>query len=278
MTKLKLKKYKGFFYREKSQDKYVIDESFSNKGYYKNLKFNIKDNFTVIDIGANIGAFTVPVAKIAKKVFSFEPEKDNFSLLKKNIKLNNLKNVYLFNCGILYKDGKKKLFLTPKPGGEYSLYLKSDYPEIIKVISLRRVFEDNSIEFCHFLKIDAEGSEYEILKNLPSDYFKKIGIIALEYHDYIVKNELKNIIKLLIDTGFKLKVIYEDYPKRGIIIAKKSKKSFILYLTNHLNYFISRIDKSKLPPENRNYLKIILKKFDRFLGQGGIFLRKILKK
>ena len=75
----------------------------STKKIYEELgteivKKEVKEGDIVIDIGANIGYFTLLFAKLvgpAGKVYSFEPEPSNFSILKKNVKVNEYRNVIL---------------------------------------------------------------------------------------------------------------------------------------------------------------------------------------
>ena len=65
-------------------------------------KFIKKDDI-VFDVGANIGAFTIPFAKKVEKngkVLAFEPQPNVHNLLKNNVKLNNLDNVELFQKGV----------------------------------------------------------------------------------------------------------------------------------------------------------------------------------
>ncbi len=277
---MKLKKYKRFFFRKGTDDKNMIDESFSNKEYYENLDSLIKNNFVVIDIGANIGAFTIPSAKIAEKVFSFEPEKDNFKLLKKNVQLNKLKNVYLFNCAVLDKEGEKELFISLDKTARHNFYLKSNISKIVKIISLKQIFDENNINFCHFLKIDTEGSEYEILKNLPLDYFKKIETIALEFHDYIKNGELENIVRFLTNNNFKIEKIENNpYISSGILIAKKSRiNKLAVIFRNYSKYINSKIQRDELSSKKLKNLKKVWKYFDMFLGYSRIILRKIMEK
>ena len=58
---------------------------------YSNEEFKIKNNDTVIDIGGHIGLFSLYASEKCKsgKIFTFEPVKENFDLLKENIKINN---------------------------------------------------------------------------------------------------------------------------------------------------------------------------------------------
>ncbi len=62
------------------------------------LKKEIKEGNFVVDVGASIGYYTLLFAKWTGskgKVFSFEPSQEKFSVLRKNVRVNNYKNVFL---------------------------------------------------------------------------------------------------------------------------------------------------------------------------------------
>ena len=93
---------------KKVTDLDMIDDVWKRKDYSL-PGFTIKKNNLVIDIGAHIGTFTVYAAKRAKNglVFSYEPEKENFELLKQNIILNNLKILKRLIWGFAVKKEKQ---------------------------------------------------------------------------------------------------------------------------------------------------------------------------
>ncbi len=67
-----------------------------NQDYFNVLKQNIHTGDTVVDIGANIGYYTLLMSNLVGnggKVFAFEPEPKNFEILQKNLELNQIKNV-----------------------------------------------------------------------------------------------------------------------------------------------------------------------------------------
>jgi hypothetical protein len=103
----------------------------------------------VLDAGANIGNHTVFFAKIcrAREVFSFEVMREAFRLLKRNIELNELSNVQLFNVGLGARKGRANLahFGQGNIGGEITT---------VDALQLRQL---------HFMKIDVEGSHLEVL-------------------------------------------------------------------------------------------------------------------
>lgn len=134
---------------------------------------------TVIDLGANIGAFSlytktnIPNAKI----FCYEPVPKNFNVLSRNIKINNLKNITAYCLGVDKKEGRRSLYLEDSVS--HSVFLdtglkKEEQYIVITCVTLEKVFRDNKIDICDILKIDTEGSEYEILYNCPEDILKRI--------------------------------------------------------------------------------------------------------
>ncbi|CEG11098.1 Methyltransferase FkbM (fragment) [groundwater metagenome] len=74
----------------------------------------IKEGDVVLDIGANIGYYTLIAAKLVGvngKVYAFEPDPTNFSFLKKSVEINNYKNVICEQKAVSNENGKVKLFL-----------------------------------------------------------------------------------------------------------------------------------------------------------------------
>ena len=203
----KLKTGAKYFSRAGTTDFEIINEIYVVKEYNKLLGYLEKDS-VVIDIGAQIGVFSVFAALKdgSVKIYSYEPFLPNYTLLEKNIKLNNLsKQIIPFNVGVGKKNEIRKFTISDKNTGGHGFYCKDSSESIqIKTISLKEVFENNNIKKCDFLKMDCEGAEYEILFNAPDSYLKKIKSITMEYHDNGNVVELK---KFLEKSGFKVEVI-----------------------------------------------------------------------
>ncbi len=153
---------------------------------YENAQFRIHSGDTVVDIGAHIGSFAIPAARKCSpgKLYAFEPARENFMLLKKNISLNRLTNIRAFRQAVSANNSLRSFYPIPGNATLGSLYQATNSTrEKIRSISLRNIIDHFRLARIDFLKIDAEGSEYEILFNTPSAMFKKIGCISLEWHD-----------------------------------------------------------------------------------------------
>lgn len=160
-----------------------------------------KDAKVVIDIGAHIGGTSILCAKMGATVYAYEPQKETYELLKKNIELNNVgDNIKHFNLGV-GNTGKRKLYLHNRNSGAHCMSLNFNESRVkdieeINVISLRKVFASNNIEECDLLKSDCEGAEFEFLMNINAGIALKIKQISLEYHDIKKVNDLKEVLKL----------------------------------------------------------------------------------
>ena len=189
---------------------------------YKKENFEIKPNDVVIDVGAHIGLFTIYASQFCTngKIYSFEPFVDNYELLLENITLNNLDNVKSFNQAISNSNEPIKLFLNDDESG-HSMFSQSSKSIIVDSISLQKFFDENQIKHCNFLKLDCEGAEYEIIKNLPFEYFQKIDKLVIEYHMADLHPELLIELKeTLSQQNFEIetKKLFSDI---GFLYAKK---------------------------------------------------------
>lgn len=201
-----------FYFKSKQGEFDSIYEIWCQRIYIK--YYQIKDRDIVIDIGANIGVFSIFAARAAKevKVFSYEPTPEVFERLLKNIKINNLENfIFPFQIGVGGNSGERILFIHPEGSTSNTFYedYLSDYKNNlvpVKTITLGDIFRNNNLECCDFLKIDAEGAEYEILFNTSSEHLRKIKNIALEYHQ-----GYEEIIEFLEKLNFQVR--YESYTK-----------------------------------------------------------------
>jgi len=122
----------------------------------------IKNGDTVIDIGANIGYYTLLFAKLVGpngKVYAFEPEPNNFKLLKKNIDVNSYHNVIIEQKAISNKNQEETLYLSNSSTANHLYKPEKNIPSLqIKSITLDEYFK-NSNQKINFVKIDISGAE-----------------------------------------------------------------------------------------------------------------------
>ena len=168
---------------------------------YMELFKNINDGDTIIDAGANIGAFTVPAAKLTGnngKVISIEPQKDNFSILKANVELNNLKNVILVNKAI-YNESDQDINISGE--GVFAKLDKNTINNVIKTITLDSIVEKYMVE-PKIMKMDIEGSELYAVESAEKA-LESLKHIEMEIHNKIADNEVNKVLK-------KFEKVYKD--------------------------------------------------------------------
>ena len=219
---------RGDKFSSRLTDVYIILESVFKKKYFSNL-LDFGEEAIVIDVGAHIGAFTIYAAHKAKegRVYAFEPSRENYEVLQQNVLLNHLPNVSLFNLALAGKEQERILYLNDFNNGSHSFIKKAKKFVSVYCLALREVLIQNQISKCHFLKMDCEGAEYEILLNTPAEILKKIDQIALEYHspEFLGLADKEIINKLLAHlkaADYQITVEKEDY-RRGYIYARRLK-------------------------------------------------------
>jgi FkbM family methyltransferase len=184
------------FYVESWEEFFIICEVFIDKDY----NFLRNQNFILIDIGCNIGIASLFFSQKEniKKIYSFEPVKETYKNALINFELNAqlASKIEVFNYGIGDSD-KSEVFLFDKNikgntgirGSKSINYKVSNTQEKIEVLikNASNVFEEiilKNVAENFVCKIDCEGAEYEILKNLDeNNLVSKVTIFMIEWHD-----------------------------------------------------------------------------------------------
>jgi len=192
---------------------------------YSKYDFKIKKTDTVIDVGAHIGLFSLYASQNCTKgkIYAFEPIKENYNILESNIELNNFSNIQPENCAISESTSKITLYQSNDESG-HSKFIQTDNPIEVTSKSLNDFFKENELKICNLLKLDCEGSEYEIIDSLEEKDFEIIEKMIIEYHladsnPELLEN-LKNKLKLH-SYEISIEPLFKDI---GFLYAKKIVK------------------------------------------------------
>ncbi len=174
----------------------------------------VNEGMTVLDIGANIGYYTVMIAsKLGEngKVVAFEPNPVMIDELVKNISLNNLKNVIIENVALADIDGTSS-FWVPKQGqeGHGSLHENSTYKAenriIVKTETLDIALQRLNINKVDLIKIDTEGSEMLIFKGAKKTLSStEKPILIFECAEHLAKSfgySIYDVLNELVSYGY----------------------------------------------------------------------------
>lgn len=176
------------------------------------FKQNIKKGDVILDIGAHIGYYTLIAADIVGdkgKVYAFEPDPRNFTLLERNIQENGYKNVVLINKAVADRTGNLRLFLNTENTGDHRIYKVSDKRRSIKIqsITLDDFFKDKNKKV-DMIKMDIQGSEVRAFKGALKLIKQNQNIkILTEFWPYGLKlsgSSAKEYVRLLIRNNFRL--------------------------------------------------------------------------
>jgi len=179
----------------------------------------------VIDVGANIGMFAVyaAVAAGASRVVAYEPFPESFALLQRNAEGNRLSAITPRRRAVAGTAGTRALFLAGRHGTN-SLF--GDGGEAVQVdcLTLADVLAGEAIERCHFLKLDCEGAEYEILLAASADVLARIDRIALEYHDAKTSHTHGELRVWLEQHGFAVRTRDHVSSRSGYLFARRNHR------------------------------------------------------
>lgn len=200
-----------------------------SEGYEMDFfKKEIKPGMTVLDIGANVGIYTLTASALVGdkgKVFAFEPDKLNFKMLEDAVLKHSCKNTFLENIALSNKKGSTKLYIDEVNPGNHSFGQKNLYKGkkavTIQTIKLDDYLAKNGVKKVDFIKIDVQGAESLVFAGASKLLKQKNIKILMEYWPAGIKNvgqSPEKFLEMFAKAGFKFKVL--DKEKKNIYKIK----------------------------------------------------------
>lgn len=187
--------------------------------YHEPDQFHFLDRFlqsgmVCIDVGANIGAYTLFISKRVGnrgKVFAFEPEKISYQKLCQNIKVNKLDNVIHEQLAVGNCNGFVEIVTNPDSAKTYTRFIDENNitdQGLCPCTTLDDYLSGHNLRSISYLKIDVEGFEYLVLKG-SKETLKRTppAIIQMELIDSLTARNLSNtqgIVNFLMDLHYQL--------------------------------------------------------------------------
>lgn len=235
----KVGKYKIYF-RNREEFKRIYKEIFVNKEY--EFEPRSKRPF-IIDCGSHIGLSIIYFKTLYpdSKILGFEPNPENFEILKKNIKINKLKNIKLIRAAVSNKKGRATLRVSfeekePWTWSDTIIHNMSGDEDENKKISVETVRLSKYItREVDLLKMDIEGSEQKVIEEIQN----KLGLIKMiiiEFHGTPAgkkENDYAIIERILKNNSFEIK-LFSKKPKLAL------PTSFVKHLRKITHFFTIR--------------------------------------
>ena len=207
----------------------------------------LKPNMVVIDIGANLGYYALLEAKYCKFVYAIEPVSENIEVLKKSIKLNEYKNIKVYQCAIGAENKIEEMVITHKSNCS-SLVKKTRNEKAVKerrnvkTITLDDFSRRLELKRIDFVRMDVEGYEVEVIKGMvktiklmpvgavlsveihpkayPPPYIKTMAMLDMikeygfEPKKFVIAGNVKNVsgfdnLKTMFDSKYCPQVFFE---------------------------------------------------------------------
>jgi len=211
------------------------------------VKRRLKQGGVFIDVGANIGYYSLLTSKLCEEVVAIEAASEIFYKIKKNIEYNEISNIRLVHIAVSDKIQETIIYISSDANigattlfSERFSYKKGDLQEeIVRTAPFKDIILLDEKKNVRLIKIDIEGSEYYVLKDLlinidefgenieilveisPDDIRRCGGKIEDVMHKFYNKGFFSYVIRNIYDVDDYVNQVNPDRPKRLYDIPDK---------------------------------------------------------
>ncbi len=194
------------------------------------IREGVKTGGTIVDIGAHIGIFSLLAAYACPDatVFAFEPQSENFALLRENVALNPRARIIPINRAVAGDRTRTKLYFAPSNTGSHSLFGCGENFEIVESTDLGTVLDGLPEKTIDLLKSDCEGAEFDMLMRASIEDLSRIRRIVMEVHetvytkDYRVEALLARLAEAGLSTTIQRRMGYSEKGVFHVAIATRN--------------------------------------------------------
>lgn len=121
-----------------------------------------------VDVGANIGLHSMAMSRLAKRVYSFEPESHNFRLLQRNLERNGIRNVTALRSAAGDREGSCRLAVHPSNYGDHRIAVGDSTvrTQETPMTTLDTALRDMPAGAIKLIKIDVQGFECNVIRGM----------------------------------------------------------------------------------------------------------------
>jgi len=190
MIQLRVYGDKRFWIRLGSLDASILRETYIDRDYDP-VVFCGQDRW--LDIGAHIGAFSVLASPLVASVEAYEPETENFSMLRANLAVNGCRNVQPHELVLVGNDDvERRLWRHPDRNTAAHSLIEHDG---FKPVAVACANINDVLHGIDCVKLDAEGAELELLPAIED--WSSIRQIVIEFHHLLIGDRYDELLGLL---------------------------------------------------------------------------------
>ncbi|MBQ1076227.1 FkbM family methyltransferase [Micromonospora sp. C31] len=231
--------------QNEAETKHFYEDIFEHRGYARH-GVTIADGATVVDVGGNIGLFTLFAHAEAKdvRIFTFEPAPPMFAHLSHNVAAHGV-DATLFNIGLSDHEGTAEFTFYPRSSGMSSFHPDEDEekrnlrtvianqfssdgpaPELVgfaeelvdvrfeavpftaRLRTLSSVIREEGIAQIDLIKIDVQKAELDVVRGIDDEHWPLIRQMVLEAHDGDGRVDL--LRRMLVGHGFQVLAVQDE--------------------------------------------------------------------
>jgi FkbM family methyltransferase len=189
----------------------------------------IRNGDVVLDVGANIGYYVLVEQRLVGdqgKIYAVEPVLQNVSILKKNMELNNLTNVSIYQLAMGEQNCNSEIYISKHSNLCHMKEFKSGDKIVgtqdVLVETVDTFLEDKQVP--NFVRMDVEGYEYEIIKGMPHLLEQDVSLL-IELHPLFLSEKIKELFELLEQKNFKVRfAVFEEKNEENPIVRSLNRK------------------------------------------------------
>jgi len=210
-------------------DLFVLREVLVEEAYRDVLPLLPRRGLRVVDIGANLGSFTIWLSRTAKvtEAFCFEPEPESFRLLRFNLAGNGCAFAHTLEKAVGGRSRKVQIALKEDSPGGTNIYSSAagraqSQATTVEVMALSEWLAQAPGAF-DLLKMDCEGSEWETLRQTSQSELARFRVVVAEVHDDPQgRQEVEEFKPLMESAGFR--TVRWDRKSYGLYIGVRDSQ------------------------------------------------------
>jgi FkbM family methyltransferase len=205
-------------------DLFILREVLVEETYERVLDLLPPGRLRSVDVGANLGAFTVWLHRRQgiREAFCFEPNLNSYNLCRFNLSQNGCDRAQLYQQAIGGRNRETEMYTDPRRPAQSSLYRRvtsvAARAQDVEVVALNS-WLDQVPGNLDLLKLDCEGAEWEILIETPEAFARFAVIVAEVHHDPFQMHQPDEFPAALDRQGFT--TIHWDGHANGLYVGQR---------------------------------------------------------